>query len=369
MHHALLPQSAPDDNDMPTAATGLRQRRSLPRMPALPQRIRGGANEEVTAIAGGAGCCCCIIFVFVFLFTASVGPNEYGLLVNGMSGQLNGAVVRGGLHGRAPWQNYVTFPATQVTLVWAKPGADWTADSDRIQARAVQQANSDASTTDDDQDSQASGQSLFISCALQFKIIQDDLKEVYVKYKSFAKHKARILYVAKTTIIGRAQVYSPQDFWGKRDVIAADMLSQLDDALSKYWVKAVYFEILKIDFSSQFEASLVTSQVEKQKTIVNTYIQQVTKVMKSINVLNSANEAKIKNITAGAQKKSKETLANATQGAFNKKQHMKATMYKQIKTKLGFSKDQMKEYIKMKALLSQSGSGPVVINVPQPEKN
>mmetsp|Transcript_8507 Transcript_8507/g.14765 ORF Transcript_8507/g.14765 Transcript_8507/m.14765 type:complete len:387 (-) Transcript_8507:148-1308(-) len=377
MDRQLLPQ--PEVFDEPI---GLGRRRHQ-NMPALPSRLRGG-DEQTICIAGGTGCFCCLMLVIVLMTTASLSPNEYGVLLNTLSGQLEGDPVRGGLRGRAPWKSYVKFPATQVTLIWAKPGQDWHSNAPPITARAVQNQGQESLVETDEphetneldaavqvlakgsEDEQASGQPIYISCAMQFLYNQQDLKLVYKKFKGHTQALSRYQIIAKNRIVNAAQGYAPEDFWKKRNEIAKEMLRQMNEELEKFWIKAVYFEILKIEFTAQYEENIVKTQVADQKTIVNTYEKTVTGVLTHINVLNAKNNALIAKIKAEAAKKQKEMMATATQGVFKLKQNTKAQSYARIKTMGNFTSDQMKEYIKIKALLSQSANGAVIINVPEP---
>lgn len=310
------------------------------------------------------------MMVIVLMTTASLSPNEYGVLLNTFSGQLEGEAVRGGLRGRAPWKSYVKFPATQVSVVWSKADGDdenpIIPNAPPITARAVQNGG-EGDMIDTSGDEQASGQPVYISCSMQFLYKQEYLQQVYKKFKSHEMAVARYQILAKNRIVATAQGFAPEDFWKKRREIADVMLKQINDELDKYWVKVVYFEILKIEFTAQFEENIVKTQVADQKTIVNTYSQKVQTVLKSIDVLNAKNQAKIAAILATADKRKKEMMANATQNVFKLKQTTKAESYRRIKEMAHFSTDQMKEYVKIKALLSQSSNGAVVINVPQPE--
>mmetsp|Transcript_6193 Transcript_6193/g.10080 ORF Transcript_6193/g.10080 Transcript_6193/m.10080 type:complete len:211 (+) Transcript_6193:3-635(+) len=201
---------------------------------------------------------------------------------------------------------------------------------------------------------------------MQFLYNQQDLKLVYKKFKGHTQALSRYQIIAKNRIVNAAQGYAPEDFWKKRNEIAKEMLRQMNEELEKFWIKAVYFEILKIEFTAQYEENIVKTQVADQKTIVNTYEKTVTGVLTHINVLNAKNNALIAKIKAEAAKKQKEMMATATQGVFKLKQNTKAQSYARIKTMGNFTSDQMKEYIKIKALLSQSANGAVIINVPEP---
>lgn len=326
-----------------------RSRRSP--LSSLP-RLRGG-NEAVNAMAGVTGCCVAFFFV-MSMFIASVSPLEYGLKKNNLNGVVFTEHVQGGLHIVAPWQSYLTFPATRVTLEWSN---SYNADRPMVNTR----------TGADPNDPDSGGQPLGISCAVQIRLIPEKLREVFLNFGSYTAAKQRYILLAGNMVSNTAQEFTPQDFWTHRNTIASRMLGKLNNTLLGNGAEAVSFEIMKVDFAHQFEQSITGVQVAEQQKVVNEYSQQVQQVEQQIAVLNSHNVAKIATINANAMRLAKEMVGNATKAAFVAKQDAKAVNYQKLKEELELTSAQFAEYIKIRSLMAQSSAGgKVVVSVAPP---
>lgn len=325
-------------------------RRQAPSLGRRWRRLRGGDDNAFVA-CGGSACCCA--FLFMSMFVASVNPLEWGVLRDKIQGTLVGEPVHGGIHFVAPWKGFITFPSTLVTLEFSK---NYRAATTQVTTR----------TGADPNDPDSGGQPIGISCAVQYRLVKDKLKEIYLDFNGYSMAKAQYVRRAWNTVSVTAQEFTPQDFWTERRKISARMLEQINATLFHIGAEAAAFEITSVDFASSFETSITGVQVAQQQKVVNEYSQQVQQVEQQINVLNSHNEAYIATIKAHADKTSKEKVGNATKEAFIMKQRAKATMYAKLQSSLGFTPSQMAEYIKIRALMSQSSTGKVIVNVPPP---
>jgi len=308
----------------------------------------------------GVGCCGAC-FVLSFFFLASLGPNQYGILRNWVTGEVIADVYRGGIHVIGPTRTFITFPATQMTLLFSgEPGADKGVVETRTGA-------DHGSGYDDDTDANSGGQPISISCALQYEFVTHLLKDVYLDFGSYEASRQRSILLASNMVSNTAQEFTPQDFWTRRQEIAQRMLSRIQEVLLRdAKVNATRFEVLKIDFAVRFEDSITAVQVAEQQKVVNEYDQQVQAVAQSIEVLRAENQAHITRIGAQAEGLARQQVANATRDGFNMKQGMKATKYVQLKHALGFEEVQMGQYFKIKSVQGQEGqSGEVVVGIPR----
>eukprot|EP00928_Gymnodinium_smaydae_P044284 TRINITY_DN2954_c0_g1_i1.p1 TRINITY_DN2954_c0_g1~~TRINITY_DN2954_c0_g1_i1.p1 ORF type:complete len:340 (-),score=48.85 TRINITY_DN2954_c0_g1_i1:98-1117(-) len=294
------------------------------------------------------------IVVLLGMCIASVSPLQYGLLKSGLSGQVSATPVQGGLHFVFPWQEYVLFPATRVTLQWSN---SYGADRPQVNTR----------TGADPNDPDSGGQPIGISCAVQISFQKERLRDIFIKLGSYYAAQQRYILLAGNVVSNTAQKFTPQDFWQERHHIADEMMKRIAEMLNPQGVTIDSFEIMKVDFAKSFEDSITSVQVAEQQKVVNEYNQQVQQVEQQIAVLNSENNAQIAGINARANRVSKEMLGNATKHAFIMKQEAKASSYKKLQDSLEFSPTQMAEYIKIRSLMSQSAAGgKVIVNVPPP---
>mmetsp|Transcript_47862 Transcript_47862/g.96589 ORF Transcript_47862/g.96589 Transcript_47862/m.96589 type:complete len:340 (+) Transcript_47862:71-1090(+) len=314
--------------------------------------LRGGYDPNPAAILGS---CTLVFCALLVLFVSPLAPNEYGLARNYLLGTVDEDVQRGGLHVLGPVKSFVTFPATQVTLEFSKrsPG------SPPIATR----------TGADPEDPDSGGQPISISCALQFELRRDALRDVYLSWGGYASARERFVLLARNAVSNTAQDFVPQDFWKRRAAVAERMLGELRSTLRAAGAAVVRFEITRVEFAASYEASITAVQVAEQQRVVNEYDQQVQQVVQAIEVLRANNEARIANISAGAGADARELCAVAARDAFALKQGAKARKYSELKSALALGHEQMQEYFLIKSVQEQSAHGRVVVAVEGVEEN
>jgi len=315
-------------------------------------RSRGERSQDCGACTSLSACSLTVLIVFVSMFVSTLGPNEYGLIRNFVSGAIGYQVERGGLHFTGPFKSFITFPAGQLNLEFSRNSAE--------RPPVVTRTGADP----DDPDS--GGQPIQISCAVQFRFLKQTLRDVYLSFGSYAAARQRYLLLSGNTVSNTAQDFVPTDFWTRRDAIASKMLRKINET---FWVHghavATRFEITKVDFAGKFEQSITAIQVAEQVKVINEYEQQVQQVVQSIEVLRSENNAWIANVSAGADAAAKEIRAKAKRDAFAMTQGMKAKMYKLLQKRLELSSEDMQSFFKIQVLQNQGRKGgKVVIGMP-----
>lgn len=301
------------------------------------------------------------VFVLVMynLTIASLQPNEFGLMRNVITGKVGGTAVRGGLHYTGLFTSLMRFPATQVTIEFAGQSRP-SKGADRL---AVQ-----TRTGADPNDPDSGGQPIAISCAFQFQIQPELMRQVYLSFGSYEAARERWVLLSGNMVGNVAQQFTPQDFWVNRKHIADTMLRQVNETLWKHGnVYAMNLQIFQVDFAKKFEDSITAVQVAEQQKVVNEYEQQVATVVQSIEVLKAENEAAIANISASAEATGKKIMAQAHRDVFNLKQQMKAKKYSELQRALGFENRHMEQYFKIKSLQSQGSNGKLVVGIPSVE--
>jgi len=276
-----------------------------------------------------------------------------------ITGSINMEVHRGGVHLTGPTRSFIKFPATQLTLKFSQ---ELGADRPAVQTRTGADHGSSSSPGDAD----SGGQPITISCAIQYEFIKENVSTVYLNFGSYLAAKQRYILLAANMVSNTAQDFTPQEFWTDRRTIAERMLAKIQKVLLEDGsVHATRFELLKIDFASQFEDAITQVQVAEQQKVVNEYDQKVQTVEQSIDVLHAENQAHITAISARAQALARQQVANATRDGFNMKQGMKAAKYAQLQRALGFDEAEMAEYFKIKSVQGQeSKSGRLIVRVP-----
>jgi len=314
--------------------------------------IRGG-NELALVSA-----CSAFSLVFFFIvwgfFVQSLGPNDYGLKRNKISGTIDANnVQRGGLHLLGPYKEFMVYPATQITLEFSKHS---------LYRRGYGPIAARSGSDRDSGDEAGGGQPITISCAFQYKFRPQDLAEIYLSFGSSEAATQRFYQLSKMAISSTAQRFTPQDFWQDRETIADAMLKSINKTLVQDGhVEAVRFQIMKVEFQPVYEDSITSIQIAEQQRVINEADQKVKEVEQSIKVMEAENAAAIVNISAGADADAKYKVAEAKKDAFVLTQESKAKNYGHLQSQLGLTGPTLTEYFKIKAVQAKGKVGSKIV--------
>jgi hypothetical protein len=321
-------------------------------------RMRGGAGCDADTAAPIAACAGSFCFIIVLkMLLVGVNPLMYGLKINYMNGAVDDTPIEGGLHFVLPWQEYMTFPRTAVTLVWAnkKYGDFFTEKPIRTRTGGGKDQSS------------GGGQPIGISCSMQVQFAASELKWIYMELETVDNALKMYRMWIESSIMIEAQQFDSQDFWTKRAEISDHFLTVINAKLKGKGAQIINLQILKVDFAQQFEDSIIGIQKAIQQMTINEGLQKVTYWQKQVNVYQSAYNATITEILATATQEATLIQANASCEAFSAKQSVKADGYESFKNNMKFTNEQMLEYIKIRGLITQSMYNKVAVNVPQLE--
>lgn len=307
------------------------------------------------AAATAAGCCGCSTAMLITAFmicTASLTPNEYGMLQNTISGTVaTTPVYQGGLHYVGPFQRFLIYPSTQQTIEFSR--------GDDAQAPPVI-----TRTGADPSDPDSGGQPISLSCAFQYEFDGPAIGKIYKEYGGLTQARLRYQLLTGNMISNTAQQFTPQDFWTDREKVSRRMKEAVNATLVKFGhARVTFFELLRIDFAGSFENSITSVQVAEQQKVVNEYHQRVREIEQSIAVMQAETTAKKTSINATAHATAAERIAKARKDAFHLKQTAKAEAYSELQSRLGLGEEQLLSYLKIKALQSQNTGSKVVVGM------
>lgn len=289
---------------------------------------------------------CCAICAVVTLVTivllalslAVVEPTLYGLKQNTWSGTVyidqpysNGRYLIG------PNMRFIKFPAYDVQLEFSDTG---TANAGPISCR----------TGRDKDDPDSGGQPVKLSVAFTYRLNMTDLGKIYTHFST--DYNARYLQFAQQAVSDITQKYHPAQFWLERSHITQDMKKGVNAVLSSQgFARIINFQILKMEFLDAYEDTIVGIQLAVQMRTTSEYNQQVTKVLKDIDILEAQTQAKIMEVQAQADAIAAVTINQAQAHGFNVTQNVKAEMYPKFAEALGIgseSADLMLKYIRVR---------------------
>jgi len=284
-----------------------------------------------------------IISVILLAFSFDVvKPTEYGLLQNGWTQWVyTDYVYPPGRHFVWFRNFFITVPAYRVNVEFSTAA---TANSPPVPGR----------TGRDLSDPDSGGQPVTLSFSFQYQFKQNDVGKVYTEFAE--QYEARYLLFARMAVSDVAQEFTPNKFWSERSKIAAKMFEALKVMLrDKGHCDVTGFQLLQVDFPTKYEDMITDIQLQVQYKLTSEYQQQVTNVMKNIDVLTAMANAEITEVNADAQAKASLMVNQATVEGFKLEQAAKAKSYASMQKDLGLTNQEMLEYVKIKSLTSARG--------------
>merc|ERR1711939_176328 len=155
-------------------------------------------------------------------------------------------------------------------------------------------------------------------------------------------------------------------FWTHRDMVANKLHAKLKaDLRREGFCDVTGFQLLQVDFPDKYEKMITDIQLQVQYKLTSEYQQQVTNVIKDIDVLTAQTAAQVAGIAAGAAATSDLLINEARTTGFYAQQEAKADAYANLQTKLGLTNKEVLDYVKIRSL-TEGRKGDTVVGTSQP---
>ena len=164
-------------------------------------------------------------------------------------------------------------------------------------------------------------------------------------YLAQQNYQGTFMRIARDTILKVCGFYNATNYWSDRAIIGDAMKEALNFEIQKAYAEIINFQIMKVVLPSQYEDSIVQTQVEVQKSNMRKFEQTAELTRQGIGVLKSeANQLiKVINATAHAEAYKIEQFAQAI--AINKTINVESDVYETLKLKTGFSSADLMNYL------------------------
>eukprot|EP00808_Paulinella_micropora_P021985 g48524.t1 len=310
--------------------------------------MQGGGGDD----GPGPGCLACLLCTFILLIIGlfswdALQPTEYGLVYNKYTGYVNmDKTYQGGRHILGPGRRFIKFPATAVTVEFGT-------------TRTSTQVPVDARTGRDARDPDSGGQPVRLHLSFIYQLQAEHLGQVY---RSFSvSYESRYMMYARQSVSDVAQRFNPSEFWTERDKIGEAMEEDVRRAIkAQGGADVISLQLLRVDFNEKYEDTIVGIQLAVQNKTTNEYGQQVTMVLKQVDIRSSETEAITTAIDAAAQANATVIINNATSYGFNLVQQAKALSYARLTRELGFDKEDLVKYLRMRSIRTHDSANLVV---------
>lgn len=168
------------------------------------------------------------------------------------------------------------------------------------------------------------------------------------------QYEQTFIRIARDTILQEAGNYEAPSYWAKRAEISAKMVQVLNEELKRAHATCKNLQILKVDLPSTYEDSIVSTQVEVQKTRMKQFDQEADIIKQDIEVLRSAatRNSTVINSEATSQayfiKQSAEAASRTIQFT------TEAEVYARAKSILQLSENELSEFLYYQAVLASN---------------
>lgn len=308
--------------------------------------LEGSINDaQKQKFAGRCGSACCIL-MSVLMSIGSLMPLQYGMTINAITRQVNSdGVYQGGRHLIGPWNSFIPFPSTIVTVSFIDSGAN--------QALATR-------TKD--------GLELKLQLAFQYQLDPENLGKLY----QMANMQYEDLFVrnARDVLLKAAGEYEATDWWQDREKIGVEMMVLLNERLASVYTSCTGLQLLVVELPEAYETSIVNTQVQQQQVRTRQNEQQVSRINADTLVLQASFRRNVTVTRSRADSLYNQLTSVAEAQANQRMLEIEAHTMRNIQEQLGLNPKQMVAYQQYAAFRSMQnasfiyGLGNVMLTLP-----
>lgn len=290
--------------------------------------ISSNEHGRLPKYAGGA---CCVLFLALFSI-GSLTPLQYGLIVNTITRHVDAdSVYQGGRHFIMPWNSFIVFPSTQVTVTFRDPHGSGSENQD---SGGSGYGTLETRTKD--------GLSLSLELAFQYKIEPDSLGKLF----SLANLQYEPLFVrnARDVLLKAAADYEAFEYWSHREKIGNEMKQLLDERLTSLYAHCPGLQVMVIKLPGEFETSIEETQVMQQMQKTRQMDQQMRRIEADTTVLKASFARNVTVTKTGADASYSQALRIAQARAAQRLVEVEASAMEKVKLILNLTSEQMVAY-------------------------
>jgi regulator of protease activity HflC (stomatin/prohibitin superfamily) len=291
------------------------------------------------------GCCLFITVISVILLGTSFAvlkPTQVGIRFNPLTNkmQYDDGIYGHGRHLLAPGHSFKSYSLKLRTLSWGR-FACWSKDKQEI---------------------------IFEPLAIMMRIKSDKVIEIYNKFgggkNAIPETTGPWEYwkdLVTMTVRGATRAFDTEAFFNDRESIEQALTNAVKAALANEHVTdiSVHFGAVQIPYS--LKQALLDKVVMQQNELTATKQREIVKVEAGTYVVKQAGESQITMINARAEAEAKKITQFAYADANRKAQSAYATGYKDITSQLGFTADQLLQYIWARSVSSASSNKELIV--------
>lgn len=197
----------------------------------------------------------------------------------------------------------------------------------------------------------AEGLALQLSVSFQYRLVKDKIPALYNMANT--RYQSTLIRMSRDVIMKVGGMYNATSYWTEREKIGDYMRVKLNEELQNAFATCEGLQLIRIDLPKSYEDSIVSTQVEVQKTNMRKFEQQAELIRQDINVLVSQahQEMRVTNATAQAEAYKVRQFAEAQ--ALQMTIDTESNVYANVKSKIGLNNSEFTDYVYFTKLFNQ----------------
>ncbi len=190
--------------------------------------------------------------------------------------------------------------------------------------------------------------------SFQYKVNKDDINKLY--NLANINYQGTVVRIARDVILKVGGEFNATNYWTDRSKIGEYMKNALNKELQNTFSSCLDLQILKIDLPKTYEDSIVSTQVEVQKTNMRKFEQTAELIRQNISVIVSEGQQQMRVIDSSAAAEAFRRRQFATAQAVNDTIFTESEVYKLLEDDVGLKGADLAEYLFYNSLLDQKNA-------------
>lgn len=298
--------------------------------------MRCDALEGNPGALGAAAACLITVAILAACSIGAVPPLNYGIRYNFFNKYADTSTVySSGRYFIGPWNTFLLFPASVQTVEFTGERRLWQSG---VRYPALHTRTKE-------------GLALHLQVSLQYKLTQHRLGQLYAEFNT--AYEQMFISTIRDTLIRVAADYEAYQLWSARGKVGAKMQSMVHQALQRTYAECWGLQLMVIELPTQFDDSIVLTQVQKQAVTTSQYQQTAAQIRARTLVIAAEYGRKVTVIMAGG--KANYTLVTKTAKALARQKTLgtESDVFHNIKDLLNLSPENLVVYQQYSAVQMQ----------------
>lgn len=200
----------------------------------------------------------------------------------------------------------------------------------------------------------AEGLALSLHVSFQYRINKNQIPKLY--NLANIHYQGTIVRISRDIILKVGGQFNATNYWTDREKIGDYMKDALNNELQKAYTSCLSLQILKVDLPKSYEDSIVSTQVEVQKTNMRRFEQTAELIRQNISVIVSKAEQQIKVIASAGSSEAYRLKQFALAQTYNNTINAEANVYKKVEKEMGIAGSDLSEYLFLSSLMDQKNA-------------